>query len=149
MKLLYEKYKTKDRVYNKILRRYWNDIEGIDFDYEDALIVAVEFYPISVFKLLKMSYWKMIDTYECPTKDMHELDEFFEKHFIYASEDNLLKPFDCGYSIAGHGEFGVNLARYFNADTRNVPSGLFIQLSMSGEGDPGPWEYLYVSLHLY
>ena len=61
MKLLYEKYKTKDRVYNKILRRYWNDIEGIDFDYEDALIVAVEFYPISVFKLLKMSYWKMID----------------------------------------------------------------------------------------
>lgn len=105
MKLLYEKYKTKDRVYNKILRRYWNDIEGIDFDYEDALIVAVEFYPISVFKLLKMSYWKMIDTYDCPTKDMHELDEFFEKNFIYASEDNLLKPFDCGYCFSGYGEW--------------------------------------------
>ena len=105
MKLLYEKYKTKDRVYNKILCRYWNEIEGIDADYEDALIVAVEFYPVSVFKLLKMSYWKMIDTYECQTKDMNELDEFFEKHFIYASEDNLLKPFDCGYSIAGYGEW--------------------------------------------
>ena len=37
--------------------------------------------------------------------------------------------------LGGHGAVGVNLARYFNADTRNVPSGLFIQLSMSGEGN--------------
>lgn len=30
--------------------------------------------------------------------------------------------------LGGHGAVGVNLARYFNADTRNVPYGLFIQL---------------------
>ena len=30
--------------------------------------------------------------------------------------------------LGGLGAVGVNLARYFNADTRNVPYGLFIQL---------------------
>ena len=34
--------------------------------------MVFDFYPISVFRLLKMSYWEMFDAYECPTKEMEE-----------------------------------------------------------------------------
>ncbi len=37
--------------------------------------------------------------------------------------------------VGGHGEFGVNLAWYFNADTSNVPSDLYIQFSKSNRGE--------------
>ena len=104
MALQYEDCKTKDRVFNKILRRHWNGVEGVFEHYEDALIVAFEFYPISVFRLLKMSY------YECPLKAMSEIDVFFEKHFSYASEDNLMTPYDIRYCTAEYGEWDPCLA---------------------------------------
>jgi len=110
MALKYEDCKTKDRVFNKILRRHWNDVEGVFEHYEDALIVAFEFYPISVFRLLKMSYWEMIDAYECPLKGMSEIDEFFENHFVYASDDNLMNPYDIGYCAVEYGEWDPCLA---------------------------------------
>ena len=110
MALKYEDCKTKDRVFNKILRRHLNDVEGVFEHYEDALIIAFEFYPISVFRLLKMSYWEMIDEYECPLKGMSEIDEFFENHFVYASDDNLMTPYDIGYCAAEYGEWDPCLA---------------------------------------
>ena len=105
MEMKYENLKTKDLFFNRSLRRYLHEIPFVFSEYEDALIVVFDFYPISVFRLLKMSYWEMIDAYECPTKEMKEVDEFFENSLIYASEDNLMKPFDCGYSAAGYGEW--------------------------------------------
>ena len=110
MALKYEDCKTKDRVFNKIIRRHWNGVKGVFEHYEDALIVAFEFYPISVFRLLKMSYWEMIDEYECPLKTMSEIDEFFEKHFTYASKNNLMTPYDIGYSTVEYGEWDPCLA---------------------------------------
>lgn len=110
MALRYEDCKTKDKVFNKILRRHWNDVEGVFEHYEDALIVAFEFYPISVFRLLKMSYWEMIDAYDCLVKGMNDIDEFFENYFIYASEDNLMTPYDIGYCGAEYGEWSPCLA---------------------------------------
>ena len=106
MDIKYKNLKTKDPLYNRTLRRYLNEISFGFREYEDALIVVFDFYPISVFRLLKMSYWEMVDVYECPTKEMKEVDEFFENRLIYSSEDNLMKPFDCGYSFAGYGEWG-------------------------------------------
>jgi len=50
-----------------------------------------------------MSYWEMFDAYECPTKEMEVVDEFFENRLIYVSKDNLMKPFDCGYSAGNSG----------------------------------------------
>ncbi len=79
--------------------------------YQPALIVVFDFYPISVFRLLKMSCWEMFDAYECPTKEMEEVDEFFENRLIYVSKDNLMIPFDCSYSAAGYGELMCEYGR--------------------------------------
>lgn len=63
--MTYKNLKTRDRFYNRALRRNLHEIPFIFPEYEDALIVVFDFYPISVFWLLKMSYWEMIDAYEC------------------------------------------------------------------------------------
>ena len=104
MEMTYKNLKTRDRFFNRALRRNLQKVSFIFPEYEDALIVVFDFYPISVFRLLKMSYWEMFDAYECPTKEMKEVDEFFENRLIYVSKDNLMKPFDCGYSSCGYGE---------------------------------------------
>ena len=102
--MTYKNLKTRDRFFNRALRRNLKKVSFIFPEYEDALIVVFDFYPISVFRLLKMSCWEMFDAYECPTKEMKEVDEFFENRLVYISKDNLMKPFDCGYSAAGYGE---------------------------------------------
>ena len=102
--MTYKNLKTRDRFFNRALRRNLQKVSFIFPEYEDALIVVFDFYPISVFRLLKMSCWEMFDAYECPTKEMKEVDEFFENRLVYVSKDNLMNPFDCSYSAAGYGE---------------------------------------------
>ena len=50
----------------------------------------------------------------------------------------------------GHREVGVNLARYFNADTRNVPYGLVFSCQCPVKDNPILLRGSdYMSLHLY
>ena len=117
MKLKYKDLKTRNRSFNRTLRRYWNEVRGA-FDYEDILVIKAEFYPISLFSLKSLSFWELKKLTEHESIAMWEADRFFEQNCVFDCDTNLLLKHVKGICFNEYGNKTPVLDADFSLDDR-------------------------------